>query len=64
MLKILIYMFFVIITIYALDSLNYEKIFKPNKIIQARLLFFIVALSLSYLATNFFYDFFLNSKII
>lgn len=62
--KAILYIVAVPTILYALDSLNYEKFLKANKIFQARLLFFIMTIALSYLVVNFFYDFFLNSQII
>lgn len=62
--KAILYIIALPIVIYALGSVNYEKIIKVNKIAQARLLFFIIAIALSYLTVNFFYDFFLNSQIV
>ena len=53
-----------LVSLYSMDSINYEKFIKANKVLQARILFILIAMSLSYLTTNFFYDFFLNSKII
>lgn len=62
--KAFLYIFTVPMVLFALSSLNYEKFLKANKVTQARLLFLIIALVLSYLLVNFFYDFFLNSQIV
>lgn len=62
--KAILYIIALPIVIYALGSVNYEKFIKANKVTQARLLFFIIAIALSYLTVNFFYDFFLNSQIV
>ena len=50
--------------ILALNSLNINQIFKKNKIFEARLFFFFIALSLIYLVTNFIYDCATISKIL
>lgn len=61
--KAILYAFITIIVIWALDSININFIFKKNKIIQARVFYFLLALSLIYLVTNFIWDFFMYSKI-
>lgn len=63
-LKSILYLFSVPIVLFALDSININFIFKKNKILQARLFYLIITLGLSYLLVNFFYDFFLNTRII
>lgn len=54
--KYILYLFVTIITIWALDSININAIFKKNKILQARVFYFLLALSLIYLVTNCLYD--------
>ena len=62
--KFLLYAFITPLVILALDSLNINQIFKKNKVFQARLFYFFLALSLIYLVTNFIYDCASLSKII
>lgn len=62
--KLVLYCLMIPLSIFALDSININGIFKKNKVFQARLLYLIVSLSLSYLFVNFLYDFSLNCKII
>ena len=64
MIKPTLYLIILIITVWALESIDITNIFKKNRYYQARVLYLIVSISLSYLVTNFLYDFFLNSKII
>lgn len=64
MLKTLLYIVVTILSIWALDSINIINLFKKNRYYQARLLYLFVAMSLSYLVVNFFYDFFLYSRFI
>ena len=52
-----------VLVIWSLDSININSIFKKNKVIQAKVFYFFLALSLIYLVTNFFWDFFLTTKI-
>lgn len=62
--KFLLYALITPLVIIALDSLNINKFFKKNKIFQARLFYFFLALALIYLVTNFIYDCASLSKII
>lgn len=62
--KVIIYILVSILVIWALDSININKIFKKNRILQARVFYLLLALSFVYLITNFIWDFFLSSKII
>lgn len=64
MLKSILYIVTVILVIWALDSINITNVFKKNRYYQSRLLYLIIAVSLSYLVVNFFYDFFTYSKFI
>lgn len=61
--KILLYIFVTPFVIIALDSVNINQIFKKNKVIGARLLFFFIALALIYILANFLYDVASISKI-
>ena len=60
--KYFIYLIVTIITIWALDSININAIFTKNKIWQARVFYFFLALSLIYLVTNCIYDLY-NSAV-
>lgn len=64
MLKTILYIVVVILSIWALDSINITNLFKKNRYYQARLLYLFVAMSLAYLVVNFLYDFFLFSKFV
>jgi len=64
MLKTILYIVTTILSIWALDSVNITNLFKKNRYYQSRLLYLFLAMSLSYLVVNFFYDFFLYSKFI
>lgn len=63
-LKLILYVAIVPLSIYALDSINIENMFKKNKYYQARLFVFFISMALSYLVVNFLYDVFLNSNFI
>ena len=54
--KFFLYIFVSIAVIWSLDSVNINQIFKKNKVIQARVFYFFLAISLIYLVTNFIMD--------
>lgn len=62
--KTILYIIVVPLSIWALDSLNINGLFKRNRYYQARLLYFMLSMGLSYLVVNFLYDFFSYSKFI
>lgn len=62
--KFFIYLFSSILVVWSLESLNINKFFKKNRVVQARILYLLIGLSLIYLVTNFIYDLFLSSQII
>lgn len=62
--KLILYIITVPLSIWALDSINVNKIFRANRVFQARLFYFMLSFGLSYLFTNFLYDFAINSIII
>ena len=62
--KFFLYIVVTMLVIWAMDSVNINKIFKKNKILQARIFYFLLGISLIYLVTNFFYDLFTSVKII
>lgn len=57
MIKLIIYLIVIPLTIYAVDSVNMNGIFKKNKQYQARVFYILLVFGLSYLITNFLYDF-------
>lgn len=61
--KFFLYIFVSIAVIWSLDSVNINQIFKKNKVIQARVFYFFLAISLIYLVTNFIMDLFTSGKI-
>ena len=55
--KIYLYAIFVFLGIFIFSGINFEKIMKANKIIEAKLLVITLSFCFSYLLTNFVYDF-------
>ena len=64
MIKAVLYVFTLIMTIWAMEGLDLNKIFKQSRIYQARIMYLIFAMSISYLVTNFMYDFITSFQII
>ena len=62
--KFFIYVFVTCIVVWSLDAVNINQIFKKNKVTQARVFYFLLALALIQLVTTFIYDFYIASKII
>lgn len=62
--KLILYAVTVPLSIWALDSININGLFKVNRVFQARLLYFMISFGLAYLFTNFLYDFATNCQII
>ena len=59
--KILLYFLMFFITVFSIDSININRIFKPNKVLQARIFYLLLTISISYMVTNFFYDLYLST---
>ncbi len=57
MLKIALYIVTLPISIWALESLHFEVLFKKGRVLQMKILYVMVSFALSYLVTNFLYDF-------
>nr|MBP3258484.1 DUF1146 domain-containing protein [Bacilli bacterium] len=57
MVKTIFYLIISCITLWALDSVRLNEIFKKNRYIQSRIIYLFITLSLSYLVVNFIYDF-------
>lgn len=63
--KFLLYFTVTIAVIWTMDSVNINQIFKKNaNPLQARLLYFMIGLSIIYLVTNFILDLIESVKIL
>lgn len=62
--KLILYIIFVPLSIWALDAINIENKFKKNRYYQARVLYLLISFALSYLSVNFLYDFYINTRFI
>ena len=54
--KTLVYIFVSIIVVWSLNSLNINSFFKKGRIYQATTCYFLIAIALIYLVTNFIFD--------
>lgn len=64
MIKVVLYIMLFSFTIWVMEGLDLNKLFKQGRIVQARVMYLMIAMAISYLVTNFLYDFFMNCKII
>ena len=64
MIKAVLYLIIFPFTIWVMEGLDINRIFKQSRVYQARFLYLMFAMSLSYLVVNFLYDFFINFQII
>ena len=64
MIKSILYIFSLIMCIWSMEGLELNKFFKQSRVYQARLVYLMVAMSISYLVTNFIYDFIISFQII
>lgn len=55
--KVYLYAIFLFLSIFTLSGVNFEKFMKRGKVLEARLLIMVLSVALSYLLTNFVYDF-------
>ena len=62
--KFFLYCAVTILVIWAMESININGIFKKNRILQARIFYFLLGISMIYLVTNFIWDLFVNIRII
>ena len=60
--KLVLYIFVTIIVIWSMDAININQIFKKNRVMQAKIFYFLLGISLIYLVTNFIMDLFTSKK--
>ena len=57
-LRSIVYLLMFIVTWFAMDAINYEKLLRKNKVNQAQVLYFILVMAVAYLAGSFLLSFF------
>jgi len=62
MYNFLIYLIVLAITMWAIDGVNFNNIFKKNHIYQARIFYILIVLSIAYLASSFIISFLTSLK--
>ena len=55
--KIYLYIFFSMLSAFALSGINFEKIIRKNRIWETRILVLLLSLLMGYLVTNFVLEF-------
>lgn len=63
MLKIILYVIIFPFTVWSMEGLDLNRFFKQSRVFQARMIYLMLAMSLTYLVVNFLYDFVINFKI-
>ena len=64
MIKVILYVIIFPLTIWAMEGLDLNRFFKQGRIYQARMIYLLIAMCISYLVTNFIYDFIVSFQII
>lgn len=57
-LRSVVYLLMFLVTWFAMDAINYEKLLRKNKVNQAKVLYFILVMAIAYLAGSFILSFF------
>ena len=60
--KVILYIIVSVLVIWSLEAVNINSIFKKNRVVQARVIYLLMALAIIYPVTNFLWDFFLLTK--
>ena len=57
MTKLALYIVTLPLSIWALESLRIESLFKKGRVVQIKIVYLLFSFAISYLVTNFLYDF-------
>jgi uncharacterized integral membrane protein (TIGR02327 family) len=57
LLGMIIHLGFIVVTWWALQALNFDKILRSNKVLQARVLFILLTIAIGSTVSNFFLDY-------
>ncbi|MBQ4634721.1 MAG: DUF1146 domain-containing protein [Bacilli bacterium] len=63
MIKIYLYTIVLFLVIWVMDSVDFNRFFKKNKNLQARILYLMICIVITYMVVNFMWDFYSISKI-
>ncbi len=64
MIKTFLYVLTILLSLFALNGINFDKFIKKNHIWEARILIIILSIIFGYIITNFIIDFINVSQII
>ncbi len=62
--KVYIYILTTLLSAYTLTGINFNKLWKSKRTVEARIFVILLSLIMSYLLTNFITDFLSSSKIL
>ena len=62
--KVYLYVIFTMLSAFALSGINFDKIIKKNKALEARIIVMLLSFIMGYLVTNFIADFLQVTRII
>ena len=62
LLNIIIHLVFIAITWWALQALRFDQILRPNRVLQARILYILLSIAIGSSVSNFFLDYLLWSQ--
>jgi len=57
LLSMIVHLCFIIVTWWALQALNFDKLLRSNKVLQARVLFILLTIVIGSTVSNFFLDY-------
>ncbi len=60
--KIYFYVFFILLSAFAISGINFDKIIKKNRVLEAKILVIILSFMSGYLLTNFIFEFLTFTK--
>ena len=63
MVKVYLYTIVLFLSIWVLDTLDFNRFLKKNKVIQARILYLLISIMMTYIIVNFIWDFYSLTKI-
>lgn len=55
--KVLLYIFFMMLSVFVINGINFNNFFRTGRKIEAQLFVMLLAMIMSYLLTNFVWDF-------
>ncbi|MTH53996.1 DUF1146 domain-containing protein [Bacillus mangrovi] len=56
------HLFFIAVTWWALQALNFDKFIRSGRVVQARVLYILLTIAIAHLASSFFLEYFFWSK--